>query len=982
MTSRRLVGLAIGLVGLAAAPAEPDGPPETPGSLRVADDLAVDRVLAEPLVRQPLAISFDERGRMWVVQYLQYPDPADLKEVSRDQFWRVVYDKVPAPPPNHVRGADKITIHEDTDGDGAFDTHSTFVDGLNIATSVAQGRGGAFVLNPPYLLFYPRAGGADAPTGDPEVLLEGFGLEDTHSVVNSLRWGPDGWLYAAQGSTVTGNVRRPNSNDPPIRSAGQLIWRYHPETRRYEVFAEGGGNAFGVEFDARGHVYSGHNGGNTRGFHYVQGGYYHKGFDKHGPLSNPHAYGFFEAMRHDDVPRFTHTFALADGCALPDRHRGHLFAANPLEGRIIEAEMTADGSTRKTRDLGPAIASVDPTFRPVDLKFGPDGALYVADWRDAHVSHLQNHAGQLDRETGRIERIRARDARPIAPFDLGRETTPQLVDRLRSPNKWFRQTALQILGDRKDPIALPLLRAMLDREAGQAALEALWGLNLSGGFDDEATLAALGHREPAVREWAIRLAGDDGEASPALAAKLAELAAVEPIVEVRSQLACTALRLPTAAALPIVRRLMARDEDAGDPHLPLLLWWAIEAKVGTDPDAVLDLFAGSGVIATQTLAPRLIRRFASRGTPADIQACLALFRRAPNPAAGRALLAGFEAGLEGRSVAELPIELLEATAKLGGGSIALGIRLGRPEALAGAAALVVDPKAAAKRRLEGIEALGESGRPEGRPPLLAVALGPGPAGLRSAALTALRKHDDPAVAAALIDAWPDLPNDVRPAALGLLAGRRGWARQLAEAAASGRIDKATVPPDAVRRLAGISDPDVAEAVRAAWGEVAGATSTAMQREIGRVAAALEVGGGDPIAGKRTFAAKCASCHRLFGEGGDVGPDLTPFRRDDIPTLLLSLINPSAEIREGFEEHVVETVDGLTAIGVLAEQGPARLILRSADGSRIAIDRAEVERMAVSGRSVMPEGLLAGMSDRDLIDLFGYLRTSQPQPTRR
>ena len=178
-------------------------------SFKVPDDLQLDLVLSEPIVRQPVSIYFDERGRLWVVQYLQYPYPAGLKMVSHDGVWRAVYDKVPPPPPHHFRGKDKITIHEDTDGDGIFDRHKTFVDGLNIATAVARGRGGVWVLNPPYLLFYPDRNNDDVPDGDPEVHLQGFGLEDTHSVVNSLRWGPDGWLYAAQGSTVTGHVTRP-----------------------------------------------------------------------------------------------------------------------------------------------------------------------------------------------------------------------------------------------------------------------------------------------------------------------------------------------------------------------------------------------------------------------------------------------------------------------------------------------------------------------------------------------------------------------------------------------------------------------------------------------------------------------------------------------------------------------------------------------------------------------------------------------------
>src|SRR6185369_16740114 len=193
----------------------------------------------------------------WVVNYLQYPNPAGLTMISQDKFLRSVYDQVPPAPPNHFRGADKITIHEDTDGDGKYDKHSTFLEGLSLMTSFEFGKGGVWVLQPPYLLFYPDANRDDVPDGDPVVHLEGFGLEDSHS--------------------VTGNIKRPGDKTS-IHSEGQLVWRYHPELKKYEIFAEGGGNAFGLEIDAKGRIYSGHNGGNTRGFHYVQGGYFQKSF--------------------------------------------------------------------------------------------------------------------------------------------------------------------------------------------------------------------------------------------------------------------------------------------------------------------------------------------------------------------------------------------------------------------------------------------------------------------------------------------------------------------------------------------------------------------------------------------------------------------------------------------------------------------------------------------------------------------------------
>src|SRR5882724_9111097 len=193
--------LTLMLVFSSAATAQDLSPQDAVKHMKVADGFQVNLVASEPQIRQPLSISFDTRGRIWAIQYLQYPNPAGMKATKVDEYLRTTYDIVPEPPPKGPKGADKITILEDKDGDGFYETAKDFVTGLNIASGLCLGHGGAFVAQPPYLLFYPDRNHDDVPDGDPEVLLTGFGLEDSHSVANSLRWGPDGWLYAAQGST-------------------------------------------------------------------------------------------------------------------------------------------------------------------------------------------------------------------------------------------------------------------------------------------------------------------------------------------------------------------------------------------------------------------------------------------------------------------------------------------------------------------------------------------------------------------------------------------------------------------------------------------------------------------------------------------------------------------------------------------------------------------------------------------------------------
>lgn len=953
-------------------------PFQSSSDMKVHDGLAVDLLLHEPLVAQPVFLNFDERGRMWVVQYRQYPNPAGLTLVSRDQYWRNVYDRVPPAPPHHFPGLDRITIHEDTDGDGTFDHHKVFIDGLNIVTAVERGRGGVWVLNPPYLLFYPDRDNDDVPDGDPEVHLAGFGLQDTHSVVNSLRWGPDGWLYAAQGSTVTANVTRPGFDDEPVHSMGQLIWRYQPESRTYEIFAEGGGNTFGVEIDSQGRIYSGTNEGNTRGYHYVQGGYSRKGFNKHGELSNPYVFGHIPFMRHHDVSRFTHNFIIYDHGAMPESFNGRLFGVQPMRTHVVQSSIEPDGSSFRTEDIN-HILDGDEWFRPVDIKVGPDGAIYLADWHDRQTNHYRNHEGQITPSSGRIWRLRSADAAPVAPFDLAQSSTEELIELLSHENRWWRQTAQRLLADRRDASAIPILRKMLLESAGQLALESLWALNVSGGLDDATALLACDHEDPFVRLWTVRLMCDDGQTNAELAQKMAALALLEPHAEVRSQLACSAKRLPAEQCLPIVAGLLIHEEDVSDIHLPKLIWWAIEAQCET-PDAVLAMFSDeslwSEAIMDQYVLERLMRRFATAGSRRDLHACARLLDMAPADSRGR-LINGFEEASRGRSLGSLPDELVAALGRVGGGSLDIQVRLGNADAIAQVLAQMADDDVDANKRVSYIELFGEIRVAEAVPTLIALVQQENNAELRRAAITTLTSYDEEDIPRTILSVYASLTDDQRDAAQTLLISRPGWALALLQAVDEGQLHRDLVPLDVIHRLLFHNDDRIAQLVEKHWGDLGGSTDEQMREELVRLLEIAESGGGNPYDGQKLFTQHCGKCHQLFGSGGDIGPDLTSYQRDDMQNILLSIVNPSAEIREGFENFVVFTDDGLTLNGFLADQDNQVVVLRGPDGQTTVIPRDEIDEMRAIARSVMPDGLLNELTDEQVRDLLAYLRSSQP-----
>jgi putative membrane-bound dehydrogenase-like protein len=950
--------------------------------MKVRNGFQVKLAASEPEIRQPLSITFDDRGRMWVIQYLQYPNPAGLKAIQVDRYLRTVYDKLPEPPPRGPKGADKITILEDKNGDGRYHFVRDFVTDLNLASGMAIGHGGVYVVQPPYLLFYPDRNGDDVPDSDPEVLLTGFGMEDAHAFANSLQWGPDGWLYGAQGSTVTANIRG-------IRFQ-QGIWRYHPLTKEFELFSEGGGNTWGLDFDRHGNAIAGTNYGNAAMLHQVQGAYYIKNFGKHGELQNPHAYGYFDHVPHKNFKggHVTCGGIVYQGGSFPKEFDNTYIAANLLSNAVYWHIMEPKASSFTARFGGDLLIANDTWFRPVDCLTGPDGSLFVVDWYDKRANHV-DPIDNWDKTNGRIYKIEAKGTEPVRNLGLSKLTSKELVAMLGHRNDWYHREARRILAERRDMTVIPGLRRAVTENRDQLALESLWALYVSGGFDDIVAIEFLTHPNEDVRTWTVRLLGDAKKVSASILHRLVAIARNDTSCTVRSQLACSAKRLPGRDALAIVRELLRRSEDINDPHIPLLIWWAIEDKAVSDRDLVLGLLADTGAwhlpMVRQYIVERLARRYMAEGTDACLEACASLLARAPEEASADLVVQGMEKALQGRHLAKVPVVLAGEMARISrrkNPSITLTklrLRLGDPEAFAEALRQVADTQAAQTMRLSLIDVLGQMEKPETVPTLLDLLGGSEPASIRMAALAALQSSTDPRIAKTVLDLYTQMPAGLHDRAQNLLCSRPASTLAFLRAVDAGRIAPKEVAPDQLRRMALHQDSQIDQLMEKHWGKFTPATAGAKLARIGNLGGVvLGRGVGDPVRGKPVFAQKCGVCHMLFGEGNQVGPDLTGVDRKDRSFLLSSIVDPSAVIRKEYLAYVVSTTKGQLLTGLIAESTPQTLTLLDAKNERTIIPRDQIEDLKPSPQSLMPEGLLDDLDDQQVRDLFSYLQAENPK----
>jgi len=940
-------------------------PADAARAMTLPDGLRVDVIAAEPDLHQPIALAIDVKGRLWVAEAFSYPAKR-------------------APDAGH----DDIVVFEDRDHDGAFETRSVFAAGLDLVSGLELGHGGAWVGQAPELLFFPDRNDDLVPDGPPEVVLDGFGFQDTHETLNAFTWGPDGWLYGCHGVFTHSRVGAPGTPDAQRVPLNAGIWRLHPRTRAFEVFAWGTSNPWGLDFDARGQAFA------TACviphlFHVIQGARYQRQAGEHFGrfvfddiktiADHLHYLGDdpWQANGRSDAVGGGHAHCgalLCLGAGLPERLRGALLMGNVHGNRVNVDRLERSGSGFVGRHAQDFLRANDAWFRAISLRAGPDGSVYLIDWYDKEPCHLTRE-DRWDRTNGRLYRVTSAGGAPVA-VDLRVRTNAELLALQTEPDEWFARGAQLVLAERGP--AEDVRAALEQRFAGapddRSRLRALWTLHASGNLTEEILLAGLRSDREDVTAWCVQLACESRAPSAAVAGECARLAAESGSPVVRLYLASALQRLPASAARAVAEPLALHGEDGDDANIPLVLWYGLEPLVGADP--------AFGLRLARSTPLALIERFIVRRLAADSatrEALVAELSRETDPARRLRWLGELRLALADESSLPMPPSWPALQAGLHGSAdpaardaaSALASIFGDAQAGPELRALLADGAAAPERRRGALTALAHGADAASVPAVLAALDEPA---LRRDALAALAAFDDARITPAVLAHYAGLSADERAVALTTLAARPEPARALLAAVADGRVPRADLSAYVLRTLLDSRDPEVARLLEEDLGIV---RSTGDER-LARIAslkqdlAAGVLAGADRAHGRALYEASCARCHALFGSGGALAPDLTGSNRRDLDYLLTNMVDPSAVIPDDYRARLVWSHDGRLVTGIVRRRTESTLVLGTETGE-IVVEQRDIDEERLSDISTMPEGLLDALQPADIADLVAYLQ---------
>jgi putative heme-binding domain-containing protein len=952
----------------------PDPDPEIERkSFIVADGFEVNLFASDPLLAKPIQMNFDPQGRLWVATSEIYPHIKPGEKAN-----------------------DKIIILEDTKGAGKADKVTVFADGLLIPTAVEPGDGGAYVANSTELLHLS----ASKPGGKADkmrVVLSGFGTEDTHHILHTFRWGPDGMLYMNQSTYIHSHIETPYG---VRRLNGGGIWQFRPETNRLEVFLRGFINTWGHHFDRFGQSFVS-DGANGEGItHGIPGAGYSWAI---GFKNNEILHGL-----NPGSPKHC-GLEILSGSHLPEDWRGNMITNDFRGHRVCRFVIKDDGSTYASQEKGELIKTNHPAFRPIDVKTGPDGAIYIADWYNPIIQHgeIDFRDPRRDHTHGRIWRVTAKGRPLVKKPDLVNAKTADLLDQLKSPEDWTRHNAKRVLKERGAKDVLRILKEWVGRQQDEHdLLEGLWVyqaldvvnaelLNRLLRANDYRVCAAatrvLMHwhdRLPNALELLSARAGDEHPRVRMEAVR--SLAAVQ--TPRAAEVAMTALDRPTDKILEYALWLTAKELEpqwlpalkegkldfGGNPrHLSFALQ-SVGTSAGIQP--ILKVIESKKLSSDREFALWLM--LARIGGKDELGKVLdyAGDPKWSDEARDR-LVVAVEESVRQRKVGppantDSLYMLLPNSAVQARRSTARLIGLWKVENFrASLVNIAKEVKTNADDRQAAFEGLADMGGEKSREFFEQMAASSMDATTRRLAVIALSSIDLAGGAKQSVGILESAkPSDDLLMLYAAFLQRKGGAPALTKA-----LDGKKLPPDVAKlgiRAVRSSVQDAPELIAALQkaGDLAAQKRELTKQELeGYVADVLK--SGNAAKGEMLYRRadmQCLKCHAIGGAGGQVGPDLISIGASaPVDYLIESLLIPNKAVKEGFHSLRVETLDGKVHIGVKLRESKTEIVLRDAEDKEIVIPANDVDTKRES-RSLMPDGLVDTLTREELIDLTRFL----------
>ncbi len=983
-------------------PGEPISPAEALASLRLPSGFKATLFAAEPEVQNPIAATTDSRGRVWVAENYTYAERAQKFDLSLN---------------------DRVIVLEDDDGDGVADRRTVFIDTVQMLTGITVGRGGVWLMCPPQLLFVPDADGDLVPDGPPQVKLDGFYVasENYHNFANGLSWGPDNWLYGRCGASCPGDMGLPGATDAdrvPIRGG---MWRYHPERQAFEALTQGTTNPWGHDWNEVGDLFF-INTVNGHFWHAIPGAHFVR---PHTLDVNPYVYELIDM--HADHWHFDTGKSWTDSRAgaandyggghahigmmiyqeptWPEKYRGQVMTVN-MHGRRVNTELLKPSGSGYVASHEPDFLLSDDTwFRGMEILPTPDGNALLIDWSDTGECH---DSTGVHRTSGRIFKISfeaARDASENLPHALNEATRsdPLALAKLqRDGSSWESRRARELLaelylGDEDISEAAVFLRASLfDRPDAPVAtrLSALWGLLTLNAVDESTVEFLLQASEASLRQWGVRVMLDDCRIDMATGGRPADVGSVptaaqinslvslakeEPSAAVRLSLASGLQRLPYESRSELARALLSHAEDAEDHNLPLMVWYGLTPLGESHLDQLVDLM---DVCQWPTTTRLLARRIADQSSsyPKLFNQLISTTLKRPETIQASVVL-GIAEAMSGWRKADQPEGwkvLVDHLANVEDPHVVsalrnLNILFGDGRQVEELMQMAADKQAELELRMSALRSLVEA-RAEGTKSLCLQLLSE--RFLNTVAASGLARETDPSIGLALVKSYRRFHPSERPQVISILAARAEWAKALLKAVEEGQIDRSEISAFQARQIASFEDSELTRMLQEAWGQVR--TSSADKRLlIEKLHAELTQDvllGANRSEGRKLFEKTCSSCHKMFGQGGALGPELTGAQRSNLTYLLENIVDPSGVVTKEFRATVILLDDGRILTGLVTSQTDKVVTLGTQEKIHF-IPTDEIVQMKQSDVSTMPEGLLEPMSPEQIRNLISYLQST-------